>query len=480
MNRDKQRSSGRRQATTDERIHKTTQKLLSLVEELSTLQAAEVELDGKPKRSYQKFSAQSAGAAVEETTKPHDTQTEGLTPLALKKKKAALIKKYQHLQAELQSLINQQQAETSEASQSYKMSAHLLGQTIKIPKPKDPTLFDFLDNLPEGQQQSVIETYGGNYEEYQINGTKPVEIQSIAEGVNVKATERKLIDALCLLLHTSSNNTNEERGDYYTGNQEPELVKYPVLIGKQKAPRLSFTLYEIAKAYHGKDAIGGFDLDNTRKTLEDLSAKSFLIRYERKTYPTAEDAKNKRNKKGQQLQYIKEIVETYEPLVRVIRSSLEEYYEGEATPERTTEILVQLSPIFRDQINSYFIRIPQDLARRTHIAHGNKPPSKEALRLRDYCLAHIAKKKYTFELNLETLCELCANDTKPGQRQRWYRIRERVDEALRTCTRLGLITDVANGTNATGGAKFIFTLAKDWAAHTSEALSLEGYTATDE
>jgi len=480
MNRDKQRSSGRRQATTDERIHKTTQKLLSLVEELSTLQAAEVELDGKPKRSYQKFSAQSAGAVVEETIKPDNTQAEGLTPLTIKKKKAALIKKYQHLQAELQSLINQQQAETAEASQSYKMSAHLLGQTIKIPKPKAPTLFDLLDNLPEGQQQSVIETYGGNYEEYQINGTKPAEIRSIAEGVNVKATERKLIDALCLLLHTSSNNTNEERGDYYTGNQEPELVKYPDLIGKQKAPRLSFTLYEIAKAYHGKDAIGGFDLENTRKTLEDLSAKSFLISYERKTYPTAEDAKNKRNKKGQQLQYIKEIVETYEPLVRVIRSSLEEYYEGEATPERTTEILVQLSPIFRDQINSYFIRIPQDLARRTHIAHGNKPPSKEALRLRDYCLAHIAKKKYTFELNLETLCELCANDTKPGQRQRWYRIRERVDEALKTCTRLGLITNVANGTNATGGAKFIFTLAKDWAAYTSEALSLEDYTTTDE
>ena len=224
MNRDKPRSSGRRQATTDERIHKTTQKLLSLVEELSTLQAAEVELDGKPKRSYQKFSAQSAGAVVEETIKPDNTQAEGLTPLTIKKKKAALIKKYQHLQAELQGLINQQQAETAEASQSYKMSAHLLGQTIKIPKPKAPTLFDLLDNLPEGQQQSVIEAYGGNYEEYQINGTKPAEIRSIAEGVNVKATERKLIDALCLLLHTSSNNTNEERGDYYTGNQEPELV----------------------------------------------------------------------------------------------------------------------------------------------------------------------------------------------------------------------------------------------------------------
>jgi hypothetical protein len=478
MNRGKQTSSGRRQATTDERIQKTTVKLLSLLKEINELQAAEAELNSKPKRSYQKFSAQSPSDAVEGTKAPQ-IRPEELTPSALKKKQTALIKQAHQLQTELLSLSDLKQAEIKQASQSYKMSAHLLSQTIKIPKPKAPTLFDYLDNLPEIQQQSVIETYGGNYEDYQINGTKPVEIRSIAEGVNVKATERKLIDALCLLLHTSSNNTNEERDDYYTGNKEPELVKYPELRSKQKAPRLSFTLYEIAKAYHGKDIIGGFDLENTRKTLEELSAKSFLIRYERKTYPTAEEAKNKRNKKGQQLEYIKEIIETYEPLVRVITSSLEEYYEGEADPERTTEILVQLSPIFRDQINSYFIRIPQDLARRTHIAHGNKPPSKEALRLRDYCIASKAKKKYTFELNIETLCELCASDTKPGQRPRWHRIRERVDEAIKTCKRLGLITDVAYGTNATGGDKFIFQLAKDWPAHTGEALSIEGYIATD-
>lgn len=94
MKQEKKTSSSRRQATTDERIHHTTQKLFSLVEELSKLQAAEVELDSKPKRSYQKFSAQSPGTSVEETIEPYNTKLEELTPLTLKKRKAALIKKY--------------------------------------------------------------------------------------------------------------------------------------------------------------------------------------------------------------------------------------------------------------------------------------------------------------------------------------------------------------------------------------------------
>mgnify|MGYP001164734686 CR=1 FL=1 len=447
--------------TTDERIQKAALSLVGALEEINKIAKQEAELNSKPRRAYFKFNAHSPNDKVQEP-QPGD---EALTPEALRKRKAALLKKAERLQAELLTLNNKKNAETAEARQSYKMSAHLLSQTIKIPKPQAPTLFDYLDRLPDSQQKDVIETHGGSYEAYQINGTKPAEIRSIVEGVNVKATERKLIDALCLLLHRTSNNTDETSEQYYTGNKDPELVKYPELVGKQKAPRLSFTLYEIAKAHHGKDAIGGFDLENTHKTLEELSAKSFLIRYERKTYPTAEEAKNRKNKRGQQLQYTKEIVETYEPLVRIIRSSLEEYYEGEATPERTTEILVQLSPVFRDQISSYFVRVPTDFNKRTQIAHNNRPPSKEVLRLLDYCLMHISRKKSSFELNIEKLYDLCSNEPKTGgKRPRWYRIRERAQEAVDTCKRLGIITEIENSRNTAGGEKLIFHLAQDWAA----------------
>jgi hypothetical protein len=78
---------------------------------------------------------------------------------------------------------------------------------------------------------------------------------------------------------------------------------------------------------------------------------------------------------------------------------------------------------------------------------------------------HISRKKYSFELNIEKLYDLCSNEPKTGgKRPRWHRIRERAQEAVDTCKRLGLITEIENSRNTAGGEKLIFHLAQDWAA----------------
>lgn len=298
---------------------------------------------------------------------------------------------------------------------NYKVAAHLIDQRLKYTFPTDnlPSIFD---ELKEATIEDMIE-YG-------------VEV----EGIRLTATETKIVDCLCKLLDESRARTK------YNESSSTELAE-------NVAPKLFFTLYELTKEYKGGDSVSGKDVANVKTILEELSYKSFLIRYK-------ETTTNRKTKE----KTIKEI-EQVRSLIHIDKATLTKEKEG-VEHYKKTETVVNLHPIFLRQIDSKFILYPNDINKRTIVAYGSHNVSDMALRLRDYLMREISSKREKPEIGLEKLYYLL--NEKWMNESRKKRVKEGTEKAIETVKNMGLITSHEITTNVKGEPKVVFHLNKAW------------------
>lgn len=298
---------------------------------------------------------------------------------------------------------------------NYKVAGHLIDQRLKYTFPTDnlPSIFD---ELKEATIEDMIE-YG-------------VEV----EGIRLTATETKIVDCLCKLLDESRARTK------YNESSSTELAE-------SVAPKLFFTLYELTKEYKGGDSVSGKDVANVKTILEELSYKSFLIRYK-------ETTTNRKTKE----KTIKEI-EQVRSLIHIDKATLTKEKEG-VEHYKKTETVVNLHPIFLRQIDSKFILYPNDINKRTIVAYGSHNVSGMTLRLRDYLMREISSKREKPEIGLEKLYYLL--NEKWMNESRKKRVKEGTEKAIETVKNMGLITSHEITTNVKGEAKVVFHLNKAW------------------
>ena len=90
--------------------------------------------------------------------------------------------------------------------------------------------------------------------------------------------------------------------------------------------------------------------------------------------------------------YVVKTVQGYSPLISILKISQQEYSATDQQLSSEQEILIRMHPIFIRQIDSKFIKVPEDLLKRTVIAYGGDRISEATLKLRDYLIrAHSYK-----------------------------------------------------------------------------------------
>lgn len=315
----------------------------------------------------------------------------------------------------------------------FKRSGHLTDQLLRYSYPKDKTSqLSIFDSLQDGTKKDI-----------EVAG---VEVTEIVEGIKLSPSETKIIDCLCKLLHENSQTSEPKKQDYYSGNMGYELVEY----GGDKntpAPKLAFTLYELAREYKGGETIGGKDVENVKQILTELDSKRFLLSYVETT----------RKKDGGR---IERKIEDFRKLIHIVKISQTEYSKEDIELSKKEETVILLNPIFRRQIDSKFILYPNDINRRTIIAYGSHNLSDIALRLRDYLIRELSSKRYQPEINLDKLYYLLAEKWMRESRKK--KVKEYTEKALETVKALGLLLSYEIKTASTGEPKVVFTLNKDW------------------
>jgi len=312
----------------------------------------------------------------------------------------------------------------------FKRSGHLTDQILKYDYPNDSkTQLSLFDNLKDSTKKAIGE----------------VERKEIVEGIKLSPSQTKVIDCLCKLLHESSQTFEPTKDDYYLGNKGFELVDFSG--DRTPAPKIAFTLYELTKEYKGGGHIGGKDIDNVKQILTELDNKKFLLKYVETT----------QTKGGGR---IEKTIEIFTKLIHIVEISQREFNNEGIELNKKEDIIIMLSPIFRRQIDSKFILYPNDIVRRTIIAYGNKNVSEITIRLREYLIRELSNKHYKPEIYLDKLYYQLAE--KWMKESRKAIVKKYTEKALETVITLGLLKSYEIKIGATGQAKIIFTLNKDW------------------
>jgi hypothetical protein len=315
----------------------------------------------------------------------------------------------------------------------FKRSGHLTDQLLKYNYPKD-----------NKAQLSIFDSLGDNTKKI-IEGYK-VEITEIVEGIKLSPSEQKVIDSLCKLLHEKSQSLDPKKSNYYTGNENFELVTY----GGDKdtpAPKLAFTLYELTQEYKGGDYVGGKDIENVKTILTELDNKRFLLSYVETT----------KKKDGGR---IERKIEDFKKLINIIKLSETEFNKEDIELSKKEETIIELNPIFRRQIDSKFILYPDDINKRTIIAYGGHSISEITYRLRDYLMREHSSKRYEPEIYLDKLFYMLSEKWMRESRKK--KVKEFTDKAIETVKALGLLIKYEIKQGETGEDKIIFSLNKDW------------------
>ena len=310
----------------------------------------------------------------------------------------------------------------------YRRSGHLSDQILKYPKKDQPSIFDSLNE----QTKEALQ------------GAK-VDRTEVVEGIRLSPSQQKVVDSLCKLLHEESQNSDPKEDNYYSGNAKYNLIPY----GEDKqtiAPKIAFTLYQLALEYKGGNTPTGRDLENVRKTLVELDEIKFLLRYV-EVIPL----------KGERTREIK--IEGYHKLI-FINTVSDTIYNGTDIEATRSDMVVSLNPIFRRQIESKFILYPNDITKRTIMAYGSLKVSEATLRLRDYLMRELTYKRVAPTISLENLYYLLA--AKYMKESRKALVKKDTIKALEACKTLGLLLSYDIKPGKTGEQIVYFNINKNW------------------
>lgn len=312
----------------------------------------------------------------------------------------------------------------------FKRSGHLTDQMLKYHFPDDnkPTIWDSIKE----STKSKIEKYGIAYSE-------------IIEGIKLSPAETKMIDCFSKILHSQSQNSDAKRADYYTGIGST-LVSFSDEVNTE-APKVAFTLYELAKEYKGGEKPSGKDINNVKNILTELDKKKFLLSYVETTF---------KHDGGR----IERKIEDYVKLIHIVIMKETEYSKDGVEINKTQETIVMLNPIFRRQIDNKYILYPNDITNRTISAYGSHNLPETLLRLRDYLLREMASNRFEPEITVEKLYYLLAEKWMKESRRK--KVKEYTEKSIETLKNMGIILDVEIKPASDGTPKMVFKLNKEW------------------
>ena len=261
----------------------------------------------------------------------------------------------------------------------------------------------------------------------------------IVAGLNLDRNEDKLVSAIMRLLYKKSD--GKEWGNNPSDRQSygGQIKDYPKLLIK---PR------QLYKEYTGKDNPSGREVEIVNKYLVKLSTKKRLLIYKR-TY-----IENKKKKIDR--------VEAYQPLIT--------YYKGYKglTPEEDAKIdkgegyrgekdllLITLSPIFIDQIDSKKIFFPMDMEEQyIEAVGGNKNKVTELIRsLHKNILTMKSGTQYPYK-EINELKVIYQGGLQKEYKKNKGRVETKVEEAFKAMVKMKAISKYEKLTNGKGEPKY--------------------------
>lgn len=256
----------------------------------------------------------------------------------------------------------------------------------------------------------------------------------------LSAPQHRIVLSIAKLLNRKSINTNKpDKENYYSGSfsRPSESEEYIT------TPSIYCTIYEITKEYTGKNKPSGADQKQAEAILEDLASKEFAIDYEQIT----------KNEKGVITK--KRSIKKNRPIIYIDIAEEELVQEG----KRSETKIIEVNPIFIDQIANKYITYPGDIIKRLTDAvkkvTGKKRETQEYWNLYNY-LRQIQsgkrKKHSIYATNL--LTKLNAKEVKKNKK----RVKERLDSAIKVCKELGILKEVTTKTGVTGEILYCFEL----------------------
>jgi hypothetical protein len=314
----------------------------------------------------------------------------------------------------------------------FKKPGHLVDQILKV-APRESTTLDLFSELSEETRTELKK------EKVEIS-------RELFSGINLTASEMKIQDTFSILLSQQSQTEDAEKPNYYTG-AKPETV--PSFLGGKGAiaPSIEFSLYTIAKEFKGGKTPTGKDLQNVKKILQELEKKKFLIRHT-EIYSKRGGGKTTLEREG------------YRALFHLDKVTLtEEDKNGKQTNKAETMVVV-LSPLYRQQIESKFILQPLDIIQQLTQANGSPNIPLATYKLKEYLFRELSSKHYECKITARKLYETL--EPKLMQVPKIKDAKENTNRAINTLLSLGLLERYETGTSKVGEAMFTFYLNKNY------------------
>lgn len=330
---------------------------------------------------------------------------------------------------------------------------HLVDNILKTNYPikESPTLFD---SLQEDSKKNILKA-----------GVNTEMINQKGEGIKLSKGEYKVLIALANILQRKSQNKDSKEEDYYLGDQigNPEInINQTVKTteGKKitvKAPAVKFTFYEIAKEFTGGKHPGGNTVSEVANILTELAnnpEKKALIRYQKTIDLGA----------GNERRYT---LEGFHSLLRIDTLKLEDINKEGKVVDSKKEHIVQLHPVFREQIEKLFIDMPE--LKEIIKAYGSPNVSEVAIKFilelsRAFSNGyHLPKDKEGtpyYTIGVEKLYQRVGE--KYLRESRKHLIKKFLDKSIEVATGLGMIEKYELTTGKTGDLQYKFYLNPDY------------------
>lgn len=327
----------------------------------------------------------------------------------------------------------------------------------------DNILRSSYDSSKGVNQLALFETLGDHTKERILSSGTSIEmVNKKGEGIKLSKGEYKLLLCLGKLLEDKSQTKDKNEEDYYSGDKylpSDSIRKITTNKGEEialKTPKMSFTFYEIAKEFSLEDNPGGENIKEVARilgTIADDPDKKALIRYTRK----------EKLDKGKERE-VK--IETYAPLIQIHNIEIKDTLNG-VEIDQAKEILVNLHPVFIDQIDKLFVELP--IPKEIMKAYGGANVSEVAQKLifelsralsNKRNLPKDENKNIIYPIGVKKLYWKIAESYMKGNRKNL--VEKYFHKAVETAKALGILIDFKEELGNNGENIYKFTLSKDW------------------
>ncbi len=304
------------------------------------------------------------------------------------------------------------------------MSKHLVGNIL--PKRSDNAAVSLWDQLEAEETRAKIEQY---------NAIELVNVKG--EGVRLDQHEERMILVLNEML-----NKKEQSPAISAISNVPMLMPTVKSGGvEMDVPQFATTMYEVAKEFTGRPNPSGSDIMRARDMIIRLAQdpdKKCLMRWTRREY----DSPTRRGS------YKEVKVENYASLIDLYDVTGIRVKDGK-TVEEQQALVIRLHPIFRDQIDRFYVKLPT--MAELYDAQGSTNMPRVTIRL----LLELARVesdpravlemtetlagKRAYLITQDRLFEKIAPDYMPPNKKRTKLIEEQLARTVEIAVKIGLI-----------------------------------------